>query len=139
MEQMLTLGLERQTKFQTINITVPSGSPVNNIVQASQQLDREYNKIVFIGFFEKTDGGIPNQYDVGAKTQRQVWVDPVNINAWRAESGVGPMQKYISVNIPYGSGDSFYAQVSCDVSPSSDLIGQMVLVLGKDLTELPKG
>ncbi len=112
----------------------PAGNYGNNI-----QLDRQFNKIVGIGFAQITDGGIADQYDVGAKTERQTWMDPVNVNFWTANGNVGPMEKYYKVNIPYGSGDTFFAMINTYTATSgSDLVGQMVLILEKDLTEVPR-
>ena len=138
MEQLLDLGKLSQYRFQKISVSIadlsPAGSYSNNV-----QLDRAFNKILGIAYFEKLDGGIPNDYDIGAKTDRQTWFDPINIKAWKAEEGVGPMFKYYSVNIPYASGDTFYALITTGQPlAGSDLTGQMVLILSKDLTELPR-
>ncbi|MGL6121683.1 MAG: hypothetical protein ACRC1W_01340 [Shewanella sp.] len=137
MQQLLDLGKLTQYRFQKIEIivanTAPAGNYSNNV-----QLDRQFNKIVGIGYFEKADGGIPLNYDIGAKTDRQTWLDPININAWKAEQAVGPMKKYYTVNIPYASGDTFYAMINTGAVLTANLTGQMVLVLAKDLTELPR-
>ncbi len=135
--ELLDLGKLTQYRFQSIDVLVANASPAggygNNV-----QLDRDFNRIVGIGYFEKEDGGIPNDYSVGARTIRQTWVDPININAWNANSGVAVMGKYYKVNIPYGSGDTFYATIETGDVLTSDLTGQMVLILEKDLTEQPR-
>jgi hypothetical protein len=135
-DQLLDLGKLSSYRFQVIDILIASGS--SNSVTPSVQLDKQFNKIIGIGYFEKTDGGLGSDYNVGAKTQRQVWIDPVIINAWAADNNVGPMSKYYKVNIPYASGDNFYAIVDPGAATSSDLTGQMVLILAKDLTEMPR-
>lgn len=136
--ELLDLGKLKSYRFQVINITVATGSTANAAYEANVQLDRDYNKVIGIGFFEVADGGIADNYNVGARTQRQTWLDPININAWQADSGVGPNEKYYKVEIPYGSGDTFYCRVEPNASPASDLKGQMVLILSRDLTEMPK-
>jgi hypothetical protein len=132
------IGEDRQRRFLVINVLVANGTAALTPVEASVQLDREFNKIVGIGFFQVTDGGIPNNYNVGARSNRKTWLDDININAWNANQNVGPMQKYIVLDIPYGSGDTFYAKVIPNAVTTSDLTAQMVLVLEKSLTELPK-
>lgn len=135
-EQLLDLGKLTSYRFQIIDVTVANGSSVTET--PSVQLDRQFNRIIGIGYFEKTDGGLGSNYDVGAKTQRQVYIDPINVNGWAADGNVGPMQKYYKVNIPYASGDNFYAIVVPGAATSSDLTGQMVLILAKDYTEMPR-
>jgi len=117
---------------------VPSGSLADAIAQQSVTLDRGFNKVIGIGYAEVTDGGIPGNYDVGAKTQRQQWMDPFNVSMWLAQEAVGPNDKFYRVNIPYASGDSFYVTVTPGSAPASNLVGQMILILKRDMTELPK-
>lgn len=132
--ELLDLGKLTQYRLQKIDNTIvnpsPAGSYGNNTA-----LDRQFNRIVGIGYFEIANGGLPNAYNVGAKTDRQVWVDPININAWNANSGVAVMGKYYKVNIPYGSGDVFYTLITTAAPTSAAFSGQMVLILQKDLTE----
>ena len=138
---METLELPKlsQYRFQMINVSLPIASVAGTPVEASVQLDRDFNKVVGIGYFEITDGDNLNNYQVGARTNRQTWIDPINIKAWKAEEGVGPQLKYYKVLIPYGSGDTFYARVIPGVNVATDaLAGQMVLILQRDNTELPK-
>jgi hypothetical protein len=137
--QLLDLGKLTQYRFQKINITIAQTS-VAGAYQASVQLDRQFNKIVGIAFVEKQgDAVLLDLYDVGAKTERQVWIDPISVLLWTADGNVGPMQKYYSVDIPYASGDSFYAMINTQaVVTNNDFLAQMVLILAKDLTELPR-
>lgn len=129
---------ESQFRFQRIDITVPSGTLANSTVEANVQLDRDYNRVVGIAFFETADGGISQNYNVGARTSRSQWIDLISYFAWNANENVGPVDKYYRVNIPYGSGDTFYAQVQVNAQPASDLVGQMVLILKRDLDEIPR-
>lgn len=133
------LGGQRELRFQVINITVPNPTAANTTVEASVQLDREYNRIIGIGYFEIAAGGIADNYLVGAKSNRKTWIDDININAWDANANVGPMEKYIETDIPYGGGDTFTVRVTTGSSASSAAMsGQMVLILERSLTELPK-
>lgn len=138
MSQLLDLGKLTQYRFQKIGITIAQNS-VAGSYQASVQLDRQFNKIVGIAFVEKQDAALANLYDVGAKTERQVWIDPISVLLWTANGNVGPMQKYYSVDIPYASGDSFYAMINTQATVTGeDFLAQMVLILAKDLTEQPR-
>jgi hypothetical protein len=137
-DQLLDLGKLTQYRVQKIEVVIPdttvAGSYGNNV-----QLDRQFNKIIGIGFVEKDSGGLTNLYDVGAKTDRQIWIDPISIFFWTANGNVGPMYKYYKTNIPYVSGDTFYALVNTQaVVTGSDFKGQMALILAKDLTEVPR-
>lgn len=137
MNELMDLGQLTNYRFQRIDITVPNGAAINNYT-ATVQLDRQFNSIVRIGFFEVEDGGISPNYNVGAKTDRQVWIDPINFRAWQADQGVGPMFKYYKVNISYGSGDTFYLMLNTLAVTSADLIAQMVLILAKTDVEQPR-
>lgn len=138
-KSMLDVPDQSQYRFQVIPISLAIASAANQMVQFSVQLDRDFNKIVGLGYNEITDGDNGNNYTVGAKTQRQQWIDPINALFWKADNQVGPMEKYYRVNIPYGSGDTFYAQVTPGITVATDaLAGQMVLILKRDMTELPK-
>lgn len=134
---LLDFGKLANTRFQKIDITIPNASAAGGY-GASVNLDRQFNKIIGIGFFEIEDGGIAQNYNVGAKTDRQVWVDPINYMAWKAEDGVGPMYKYFSVDIEYASGDAFYLILNTGAATSADLVGQMVLILQKSNTATPR-
>lgn len=137
-----SLGLiaseDEQLHYQVINITVPNPTAANTLVETSVQLDRDYNRVVGIGFFEKEAGGLSGNYNVGARSSRLTWIDDIDFDAWAAASGVSPRQKYYPVNIPYGSGDTFYGRVTPGANTSAAFSAQMVLILKKDLTQLPK-
>jgi len=135
--EILDLGKLTQYRLQRIDNTITNPSPAGTY-GGNVQLDRAFNRIVGIGYFEIANGGLPNAYNVGAKTDRQTWIDPVNINAWNANSGVGVMQKYYKVNIPYASGDTFYTLITTAAATSAAFSGQMVLILQKDLVEQPR-
>jgi hypothetical protein len=127
-----------QQRYQVIDVTVPSGLAAAQLREFSVQLDRAFNKIVGIAYHPIAEGTAALNYNVGAKTNRQTWVDLVNVSSWQANTGVGPMQKFRKVNIPYGNGDTFYAQIQNNALLASDLTGQMVLILERDNTELPR-
>lgn len=137
-DQLLDLGKIRQPRFQRINITLAVGTIAGNY-QQSVNLDQQFNMIRGIGFVEKAAGGLANLYDVGAKTDRQQWIDPISTLFWTANGNVGPMEKYYKVEIPYSAGDVFFLQVNTQaIVAGADFLGQMVLYLAKDLTELPR-
>jgi hypothetical protein len=137
--ELLDLAKESQYRFQVISLSAPIATTAGTVVEGSVQLDRDFNKVIGIGFFQITDGDLINNYSVGARTNRQTWIDPINANAWKAEENVGPQDKYYKVNIPYGSGDTFYGRIIPGGTVATDaLAGQMVLILKRDMTELPK-
>lgn len=137
-DQLLDLGKISQFRVQKINITIPVASIAGNY-SSNITLDQQFNKILGIGFVEKVAGGLASLYDVGAKTDRQQWIDPISVFFWTANGNVGPMEKYYKVNIPYVAGDIFFLQVNTGAAVSgADFQGQMVLYLAKDLTELPR-
>ncbi len=130
---------ETQYRYMTIPIAVVNSTVVNSLKEANIQLDRDYDKITGIAYVEITAGGLSNNYQVGARSSRRTWVDPVNIQSWQAGNGVEPDRKFRKVEIPYASGDPFYVQVNLSGGPTtSDLTGEMILRLEKTLTELPK-
>ena len=134
---LLDLGKLSNYRFQVINQLVPNTSAAGTYGNNSQ-LDRAFNRIVGVGYFETNDGGIPGNYSVGIKTDRQVWIDPINIFAWMANENVPVMCKYYSVNIPYGAGDTLYPLINTNAVLTDDLTGQLVLILVKDNIEQPR-
>ncbi len=134
---LLDLGKLSQSRFQVINILVPDTSVIGNY-QATVQLDRQFNRIRGIAFFERADGGISQFYNVGAKTDRQTWIDPIAYHAWQADQGVGPMSKFFDVDIEYASGDTFYLMLNTLAPLTADLVGQMVLFLSRDNSAVPR-
>jgi hypothetical protein len=133
----LIVGNNSDIRYQVINITVPNPTTANTTVQQSATLDRKYNKVIGIGYFEITDGGATDNYNVGAKSSRQQWIDSINIGAWKAPN-VGPRFKFFPTNIGYGSGDTFFVEVTPLENTVSAFTGQMVLILKADLTENPR-
>ena len=122
-----------------IELGQAANASANASIENSVLLDRDFNRIVAIGFFETANGGAADGlYNVGARDKRRQWIDPINVNAWNANTGVGPDDKYYSVDIPYASGDPFYGAVMPTVNTNSALTGQMVLKLARDLTESPR-
>jgi hypothetical protein len=134
----LIVGDNSNIRYQVINITVPINSTAAQAVEQSATLDRNYNKIIGIGYAEISNADQDNNYNVGARSNRLTWIDDINIKMWQAESGVGPMFKFFKTNIVYGSGDTFFARVTPNGSPNAAFSGQMVLILQADLTEKPK-
>ena len=132
------LGNKRQTRYQIIELGSAANTNANTPLPASVALDNEFNRIIGIGFFETANGGAAdNLYNVGARDKRRQWIDDINVNAWKATSGVGPNEKYYEVDIPYVAGDKFYAQITPTVNTNAALTGQMVLKLARELTEDP--
>ena len=136
----MKLGENRQTRFQIIELGASTNQVADTLIETSVRLDSDFNRIVGVGFFETADGGAAaNLYNVGARDKRRQWIDDINVNAWEANSGVGPMLKYYEVSIPYVDGDKFYGRITPSVNTNTALTGQMVLVLTRDLTEIPNG
>lgn len=128
---------DQDVRYQKIDIVVPNPTAANALVEQAAQLDRDYNKIIGIAFFEAANGGVPNNYNVGFRTSRKQWQEDINILAWLS-SNVGPMGKFFEVNIAYGSGDPAYVRITPNAATIAAMSGQMVLILAKDLTEQPK-
>lgn len=126
---------DQEVFFQNIDVLVANGTLADSLNELSIQANRDYNKIVAIGWFETEDGGIPGDYLLGFRTNRKTWIPPIPVNAWLSNDNVGPMMKYYEVNIPFGSGDTLYAIVNNNAALTADLVGQMVLILAQDLTE----
>ena len=141
-ELLMALGFgsdESEVRYQVINIATSASQAANSLVESSVQPDRDYNRIVGVGFFEVDDANLAGNYNIGFRTTRKQWIDDININAWNANSGVSPRLKYYPQNIPYGSGDICYARIVLNgTAATSAVSGQMVLILKRDLTELPK-
>jgi hypothetical protein len=129
---------DKEIFLQNIDVLVANATPANTLNELSVQANRDYNKIIGIGWFELEDGGISNDYLVGFRTNRKTWINAIPATAWTAGQGVGPMLKYYEVNIPFGSGDTLYAIINNNALLTADLVGTMVLILAKDLTEVPK-
>jgi len=128
----------REVFLQNIDVEIANGTLIDTLTEESIQANRDYNEIIGIGWFETEDGGIPGNYLVGFRTDRKTWINPIPVNAWDANQNVGPMLKYYEVKIPYGSGDTLYAIIKNNAALTDDLVGTMVLILARTLTEVPK-
>ena len=134
----MQIGKNSQTRFQIIELGSAANTTADQLVETPIRLDNDFNRIIGIGFFQKGDGGAADGlYNVGARDKRRTWIDDISINAWNANSGVGPMDKYYTVDIPYVDGDQFYGRVTPTVNTNAALTGQMVLILERQLTEVP--
>lgn len=139
MDRQQRIGQRTQTRFQIISLGQSANAVANTIIESNVALDKDFNRIIGIGFFETANGGAAAElYNVGARDRRRQWIDPINVNAWDANSGVGPDLKYYTVDIPYAAGDPFYGSITPTVNTNSALTGQMVLILARDLTENPR-
>ncbi len=137
--KLLTLATEGLIRYQTIDISAPIATPAGRLIQAQQTLDPAYNQIIGIGFFPITDGDNGTNYEIGASTKRTEWINPINVGAWIANEGVGPNDKFLEVSIPYSVGDVFIVTMIPGLVVATDaLAGQLVLILFRSVTELPK-
>lgn len=126
-----------EVRYQTIALTIPQTQAPNTQIEANVMLDRAFNRITGISVTVVSDGGLGDQLLIAAKTQRQVWVDPVPYNTWNADTGVDPDKKYLSVDIQYASSDVFYIQGTPLAALTGPAVVYMVLRLEADLTETP--
>lgn len=127
---------QKRRRLQVIPITVPNPTTANTVVEANVQLDKGFNRIVKVGYFEIGAGGVSENYNVGVRNTRKTLVDDININAWSAVEA-GPEQKYYDINEQYASGDSLYVRVTPGANTSAAMSGQLVVVLEESLTEMP--
>lgn len=139
--------LASQRRYMRIPITVLNGVLTGTNNEANAELDRAFNKIIGVAYHEITAGGLSTNYRVGFRTDRYTWVDPVNISNWNCNTGVpveGKFRKFKSEDpkdrggIGYGMGDKGYVTVIPGANLSSDLTGELVLILERDNTELPR-
>lgn len=130
----------KEIRYQYIPLTIPQAAPANSLTQEDVVLDQAFNRITGIAVTQVIpDAGLGNAILIGAKTQRQVWIDQIPYNLWNADEGVSPNDKYYEVNIPYGSKDTFYFQaINLAALSTNDAELYMVLRLEIDLTELPQ-
>jgi hypothetical protein len=129
-----------QRRYQVVSISVPNPTTAGQVVEQALALDRDFNKIVGAAFHEIANGGIANNYQVGLRTDRKQWVDPVNIQNWSANTGVaieGKFRKF-GAGIGYGMGDQAYVQIIPGANTSAAMRGELVLLLERDLTEVPR-
>lgn len=127
---------QKRRRLQVIPISVTNPTAANTIVEANVQLDKGFNRIVKVGYFEIGAGGISGNYNVGVRNSRKTLVDDININAWTS-ADAGPENKYYDINEQYASGDSLYVRVTPGANTSAAMSGQLVVILEEGLTELP--
>jgi hypothetical protein len=127
-----------EVRYQNLPITVPAASIVDQLIETKVQLDQAFKRITGIAVTVLDDGGAGDQLLVGARTQRKVWVDPVPVNVWNADTGVSPDHKFLSVDIQYAANDVFFIQVTPVAALATDALIYMVLRLEVDYTELPR-
>lgn len=124
--------------MQVINITVPNPTTSGSAITSSITLDRAYNRVVGVAFFEIATGGVPDNYSIGVVNSRKTIIDDINVNAWDANAGVAVSDKYYPLNESYGAGDQWTVRVIPGANTSAAMSGQLVLILESDLTELNK-
>ncbi len=129
---------QKQIRYQNIVLTIPSGQAINSLLENNAQLDRAYQRVTGIQVSIQNNATLGNNLLIGAKTQRNTWVDLVPRQAWNAEESVSPDTKFMSVNIGYGSGDVFFLTAQNLAQPGADVVIYMTLRLENSLTELPK-
>lgn len=128
----------KSQRYQVIPLTIDQATPANTPVSNDETLDRGYSMITGIAIVVTEDAGLGENLLVGAKTQRQVWVDPIPVQLWNPD-GAPIDLKFLSTNIPYGSGDNFFI----DAVPLAALVNTdaqlyMVVRLEQNFTELPR-
>lgn len=129
---------QKSLRYQNILLTIPSGTALNQLLENNTELDRAFSKVTGIQVSVIDNTTLGNNLLIGAKTNRSTWVDLVPRAAWNAETSVSPDTKFMSVNIGYGSGDTFYLQAQNLAVPGADVKVYMTLRLENDLTEVPR-
>lgn len=130
--------MEQSQRYQVIPLTIPSANPAENVVSNDETLDRAYSRITGIAVVITNAGGIDaSQFLIGAKTTRQVWVDPIPAQLWDPDGA--PLDlKFLTTNIPYGSGDTFFITAANLIALNTDAQLYMVVRLVEDFVELPR-
>ncbi|MBX2955438.1 MAG: hypothetical protein KF846_04750 [Cyclobacteriaceae bacterium] len=116
-------------RIQVINIQLPAGVGAGQLREIPLLVDTDYKRITGMAFHQLADGGVANNYNVGFRTDRKQWVDPININNWNANTGVAIEDKFREVDIPVHVNDIGYAMIVPGALTTGDLIGQLVLML----------
>lgn len=133
--------MEKSIKYQNLVCVIPSGSAANAMQEFDIALDRGYNKITGIMVNVLLSSTLNNNLLVGGRTDRELGIpDQIPIAGWNGndQAGVAPDDKFISMNVGYGSGETYYAQLTPLASPGADVTVYVTLRLEADLTELPK-
>src|SRR6185503_1165077 len=127
-----------QQRYQVIPLTIPSATAAGVFVQASVKLDQGCKFITGIGVVVVDDGGTtPENFLIGAKSQRQDWVDPIPAQMWDPDGA--PLDlKYLTQNIMYGMGDTFFIQAAPIAALVSNAVIYMTLRLEASFTQLPR-
>lgn len=142
-------SLSSQRRYQRIPITVANGVLSGSNNEANITLDPAFNKIIAVAFHETGagSGGLSGNYRVGFRTDNYVWVDPITSFNWNTATGVpidGKFRWFKDPNNPddkggigYGTNMKAYVTVIPGANLSADLVGELVLILQRDLTQVP--
>lgn len=128
----------KDIRYQNILLTIPNATVANQLLENNVELDRGYQRVTGIQVNVINNATLGNNILIGARTNRRTWVDLVPRSAWNAETSVSPDTKFMDIDIPYGSGDTFYVQSQNLTVPGADVQVYMTLRLENSLTELPK-
>lgn len=129
---------QKQIRYQNVVLTIPSGQAINSLLESNVQLDRGYQRVTGMQVSIQDNTTLTNSLLIGAKTQRNTWVDLIPRQAWNAETSVSPDTKFMSCNIGYGSGDVFFLTAQNLAVPGANVVIYMTLRLENSLVELPK-
>jgi hypothetical protein len=128
----------KDIRYQNIPLTIPNATVINSLLEANVELDRGYQRITGIQVSVIDNTTLANNLLIGARSNRKTWIDLIPRAAWNAETSVGPDDKFMEIDIPYGSGDTFYLQAQNLAVPGADVQLYMTVRLENSLTELPK-
>lgn len=128
----------KNQRYQIIPLSIPQATAANTPVNNSETLDRGFQMVTGIAVVVTEDASLGNALLVGAKTTRQVWVDEIPIQLWNPD-GAPPDLKFLSVQIPYASGDTFFiTAIPLIALTAVDAQLYMVVRLEETFTELPR-
>lgn len=132
--------MEKQSRYQTVTITVPNPTTAGQLVEQELALDTDFNVIIGAAYHEIAAGGVGVNYKVGLRTDRKQLVDPVNIQNWSANTGVAVEGKFrkFGDGFGYGRGDKVYVQVIPGANTSAAMSGDIVIHIARSLVELPR-
>jgi hypothetical protein len=133
----------KEYRYQTFRLTVVNGTIINSNNEDFLRLDSGFNKLRGVSIIQVSDGGIPNNFQVGIRFDRKKVIDPVNIQHWSA-AYVAPQDKFLLLGdekdggIPYGDGEKLYVSVINQAALTANLTIEMTAWLVLDLTENQK-
>jgi hypothetical protein len=128
----------KSQRYQTIQLPIPTATPVGNTVSASATLDKGYSMITGIAIQIVDPGGAQvTEFLFGARTQRQTWIDPIPAQLWNPD-GAALDLKFLSTNIPYGAGDTFFVDGIPLAALGSDAVVYMTVRLEETFVALPR-